>query len=68
MKSLNTIMVKSRDYETLVSGMRKVPTIFDAEEVIRKYYPLKLPNRMALQMFNSPELSQFRGLHDGMEK
>ena len=53
--------MKERDYSTLLAGMRKVPTITDAEEVIRTQGKIKLPDRRAITLWDSPELSDFRG-------
>ena len=61
-------MAPLRSYEALVAGMRHRPTIFDAEEVIRKDYPLKLPDRRYITMFNSPEITQFSGVEEGMNE
>ena len=60
--------MKERSYEGLVAGMRERPTIFDAEEVLRKDYPLKLPDRRAITMWNTPEISQFRGVQEEMDE
>ena len=46
--------------------MRHRPTIFDAEEILKKDYPLKLPDRRYIHMYNSPELSQFRGVQTNL--
>jgi len=59
--------MSNRTYESLVAGMRHRPTIFDAEEVIRRDYPLKLPDRRYISIFNSPEISQFRGVQEGLD-
>jgi len=59
--------MKERSYEGLVAGMRERPTIFDEEEVLRKDYPLKLPDRRAITMWNTPEISQFRGVQEEMD-
>ena len=55
-----------KDYSEWVLGMRHRPTIFDAEEVLKKDYPLKLPDRRYIHMYNSPELSQFRGVQTNL--
>ena len=39
-----------KDYSEWVSGMRHRPTIFDAEEVLKKDNPLKLPDRRYSRM------------------
>ena len=51
-----------KDYSEWVAGLRHRPTIFDAEEVLKKDYPLKLPDRRYIHMWNSPEISEFRGV------
>ena len=38
-----------------------------AEETIKKDYPLKLPNRTSLHIWNTPEISQFRGYQEEIE-
>ena len=61
----------NRDYGSLVAGMRHRPTIFDAAEVLKKDYKIRFPDRRAITLFNTPELSQFRGVqeaHDAMEE
>ena len=62
--------MKERNYEALVAGMHKKETFEGAEEVIRKDFNLRLPDRRYIHMWNSPEISQFRGvqeLHDKQE-
>ncbi len=54
-------MKNNIEYETLVEGLRKVPTFEIAEAIARKDFPLKLPERKWLTIFNSSEISQFRG-------
>ena len=61
----------NRSYESLAAGMRVVPTIFDAEEVLKRDYKIRFPDRRAITLWNTPELSQFRGImedHDAMEE
>jgi hypothetical protein len=60
-------MAKNRNYESLVAGMRERPTIFDAEEVLRKDYKVRFPDRRAITLWNTPEISQFRGVQEGMD-
>ena len=48
-------------YDQLASKMRVEPTFQIAEEVIKKDFKLKLPSRTAIHIWNSPEISQFRG-------
>jgi hypothetical protein len=62
-------MAKNYSYEGL--AMRQAPTIFDAEEVLKKDYKIRFPDRRAIMLWNTPELSQFRGIqedHDDMEE
>lgn len=52
-------------YEELsAKRMRPRPTLTTAEEVIKKDYPLKLPSRVSIQLWNTPEISQFRGYQE----
>ncbi len=60
-------MKKNFDYEALVEGLRKVPTFEIAEAIARKDFPLKLPERKWLTIFNSGEISQFRGIQSDMD-
>ena len=46
--------------------MRVKPSFASAEDVIKKDYPLKLPNRTSLHIWNSPEISQFRGFQEDL--
>ncbi len=62
-----TMMRKSFDYDALVEGLRKVPTFDIAEEVARKDFKVKLPERRWLTILNSPEISQFRGIQEEMD-
>jgi len=59
--------MKSRDYNTLTARMREKPTFATAEEVLKKDYPLKLPDRRWIQLWNTPEISQFRGIQDEID-
>ena len=38
-------MAPNRSYESLVAGMRERPTIFDAEDVLKKDYKVRFPDR-----------------------
>jgi hypothetical protein len=61
----------NRRYESLVAWMRDRPRIFDAEDVLRKDYKVRFPDRRAITLWNTPEISQFRGVqeaHDDMEE
>ncbi len=59
-------MKRSFEYETLVEGLRRVPTFEIAEAIAKKDFPLKLPDRKWLTIFNSAEISQFRGIQEEM--
>ena len=52
------------DYATLSARMRERPSFGSAEDVIRRDYPLKLPDRRSISMWNTPEISQFRGYQE----
>jgi len=54
-------------YEHLAAKMREAPTFAVAEETIRKDYPLKLPSRRSIQLWNTPEISQFRGYQEDLD-
>ena len=54
------------NYQELSSKMRVKPSFASAEEVIKKDYPLKLPNRTSLHIWNSPEISAFRGFQEDL--
>ena len=56
------------NYNELVGKMRIEPSFAMAEEVIRKDFKLKLPSRTSIHMFNSPEISQFRGYQEDLLK
>ena len=60
--------MKERNYEALVAGMHKKETFEGAEEAIRKDFKLKLHDRRYIHMWNSPEISQFRGVQELMDK
>ena len=48
--------------------MREKPTFGVAEEVIKKDSPLKLPNRTFTNLWNTPEISEFRGYQDDLDE
>ena len=56
------------NYTELSAKMREKPTFGVAEEVIRKDFPLKLPNRTFITLWNTPEVSQFRGYQDDLDE
>jgi hypothetical protein len=55
-------------YEVLTSNLRVKPTFTSAEEVIRKDFKLKLPSRRYIHLWNTPEISQFRGYQDLLDE
>ena len=57
----------NRNYESLVAGMRERPTIFDAEDVLKKDYKVRFPERSAITLWNTPEISQFRGVQEALD-
>ena len=56
------------NYTELTAKMREKPTFGVAEEVIKKDFPLKLPNRTFTQLWKTPEISQFRGYQDDLDE
>ena len=56
------------NYEALSSKLRVKPTFTAAEEVIRKDFKLKLPSRRYIRLWNSPEISQFRGYQVALDE
>ena len=60
-------MPKSRSYAELAAGLRVEPTFSAAEAVLKKDYPLKLPDRRWIQLWNTPELSEFRGYQEELD-
>ena len=54
-------------YEQLAAKMREAPSFASAEEVIKMDYPLKLPSRRSVQLWNTPEISQFRGYQEELD-
>ena len=57
-----------KDYATFAAAMRERPSFTVAEEIIKKDYPLKLPSRAHIQLWNTPELIQFRGYQDDLDE
>lgn len=57
------------NYEELAAQrMRPRPSLTSAEEVIKKDFPLKLPNRTHIRLWNTPEVSQFRGYQENADE
>ncbi len=48
--------------------MREKLSFAVAEEVTKKDYPLKVPSRTCIQLWNVPEISQFRGYQDDLDE
>ncbi len=59
--------MKERSDEALLAGMRQIPTITDAEEIIQNQAKIKLPDRRHIALWNSPELGEFRGVSEGLD-
>ncbi len=55
---------KEFEYETFVEGLSTEPALEIAEAIAKKDFPLKLPSRRWLTIFNSTEVSQFRGIQE----
>ena len=53
--------------ELAAKTMHIQPSFAAAEDVIKKDYPLKLPSRRFIQLWNTPELSQFRGIQQELD-
>ncbi len=54
-------------YGELAAKMREKPTFAVAEDIIKKDYPLKLPSRRFIQLWNTPKISQFRGYQEDLD-
>ncbi len=50
------------------SKLREKPTFTSAEEVNKKEFALKLQSRRSIQLWNTPEISQFRGYQDSLDE
>ena len=55
-------------YAEMTAKMRERPTFAVAEKVLQQDYKLKLPNRTFIQLFNTPEISQFRGYQNELDE
>ena len=55
-------------YEGLLEGLRKRPTLAGALDEIRKDFKVKLPDRSAIKLWNSPELGDFRGFNEDLHR
>ncbi len=52
----------------MVAKLREKPSSASVEDVIKKDYPLKLPSRVFLRFWNTPEISQFRGYQHDLDE
>jgi hypothetical protein len=58
-----------KTYEELAAkALPPVPTLTQAEEVIKRDFPLKLPARTFIRLWNTPETSQFRGVQESLDE
>ena len=59
---------KDYNYNDLVEGLKQEPTFAIADAIAKKDFPLKLPDRKYLTIYNSAEVSQFRGIQEEMDE
>ena len=52
----------------MAAGMREVPTFAIAERVIEQDYKVRLPDRRFIRLWNTPEISQFRGYQEDLDE
>ena len=57
-----------RSYEQMAAGMREAPTFAIAERVIEQDFKVKLPDRRYIQLWNTPEIGQFRGYQEDLDE
>lgn len=57
-----------KSYEQMAAGMREAPTFALAEKVIQQDFKVKLPDRRYIQIWNTPEISQFRGYQEDLDE
>ncbi len=56
-------------YEELAArSLRPVPTLTQAEEIIKRDFPLKLKPKTYIQLWNTPEISAFRGVQESLDQ
>ena len=56
-------------YEELAAkALRPVPTLTQAEDILKKDFPVKLPARNYIKLWNTPEVSQFRGVQENLDE
>ena len=58
---------KDYNYEDIVEGLTEEATFEIAEAIAKKDFKLKLPSRKWLTIYNSAEVSQFRGIQEEMD-
>ncbi len=56
---------KDYNYDDLEEGLKQEPTFAIADAIAKTDFPLKLPERKYLTIYNSAEVSQFRGIQEG---
>ena len=59
--------MKSRNLDTLTASLRKKLSCADIEEGIKKDPKVKLPNRKTMTLWNSFDISRFRGVEEDWE-
>jgi hypothetical protein len=58
-----------KTYEELAAkALRPVTTLTQAEAVIKRDFTLKLPARTYVQLWNTPEINQFRGVQESLDE
>ena len=57
-----------KSYEQLAAGMREAPSFALAEKVIQQDFKVKLPDRRYIRLWNTPEISQFRGYQEDLDE
>jgi len=57
-----------KSYEAMAAGMREKPTFAIAEKVIEQDFKVKLPDRKYIHLWNTPEISQFRGYQEDIDE
>ena len=57
------------NYTEMAAKIRERPTFAVAEKVLQQDYKLKLPNRtFFIILWNTPEISQFRGYQNDLDE
>ena len=55
-------------YTEMAAKMRERPTFAVAEKVLQQDYKLKLQSRTFIRLWNTPEISQFRGYQNDLDE